>query len=359
VLLWRSLTGLDRVTGALALAFGVVGLSAWQQLLPWWSPFVAFGVILLYGFLRENYEENLAVERERDDAKRKGNKLEQRLEDKAKRKAVNELLGNALEEGLSLKQGRRYALESENQNLGDIEIGDEYQARYDEEVRTWVDRTYNLINDAFGKAEAERFISNEGYTDEELFGRELPPFVHSKATQRKYLIPARLRRLDTVIDRANSLEIDPDFEPQRITQETGESAAARLRLLTAVERQNEENESLKADREQLTVQRDTFEQKSRELRADRDGQVGERCSELSRELDRFSKERKQQDHDETMRQYDERFKRRVAHVRHHLERLGWWNPGEDLRARLENPETPDDIWILAEHLAAVSAESHQ
>ena len=129
--------------------------------------------------------------------------------------------------------------------------------------------------------------------------------------------------------------------------------------MTAVEQRNEENERLRADREQLTVNSDAFEQESRELRADRDGQVSERCSELSRELDRFLKVRKQQDHDETMRQYDERFKRRVAHVRHHLERLEWWNPGEDVRARLENPETPDELWILAEYLVAVSAESHQ
>ena len=63
------LTGLDKVTGALALVFGAVGLSAWHQLLPWWSLFVAFGAILFYGFLRENYEEYLAVEGERDGLK--------------------------------------------------------------------------------------------------------------------------------------------------------------------------------------------------------------------------------------------------------------------------------------------------
>jgi hypothetical protein len=61
-LLWRALTGLDTVTGLLTLAFGAVGVGAWQQLLPWWSPFVAFAVILFYGFLRENYEEYLQVQ---------------------------------------------------------------------------------------------------------------------------------------------------------------------------------------------------------------------------------------------------------------------------------------------------------
>src|SRR3712207_6791640 len=37
-----------------------------------------------------------------------------------KHKAANDLLVNALEEGLSLKQGRRYTLKSENQDLDDI-----------------------------------------------------------------------------------------------------------------------------------------------------------------------------------------------------------------------------------------------
>jgi hypothetical protein len=331
---------------------GGVSIGAIFRLIPWWCVLVGIGLLVLYAVALAVYEKIKEGEDERA-------ALKQRLATVKKRRAVNDLLGSALEEGLSLKQGRMYALESENQNLEDIEISDEYQARYDEEVRTWVDRSYNLINDAFGKAEAERFVSNEGYTDEELFGRELPPFVHLNATQRKYLIPARLRRLDKIIDRANSLEINSDFEPQSTAQETRESAAVRLRFMTAVEQRNEENERLRADREQLTVKSDAFEQESRELRADRDGQVSERCSELSRELDRFLKERKQQDHDETMRQYDERFKRRVAHVRHHLERLEWWNPGEDVRARLKNPETPDDLWILAEYLVAVSAESHQ
>ena len=132
----------------------------------------------------------------------------------AKRKAVMDLLGDAQEEGESLKQGRKVHVKSENQSLEDADISDEYQAKYDEEVRTWVHRIYNLLNDAFSKAEAQRFISNEGYTDEELLGRELPSFMHLSSTQRKYLIPARLKRLHEIIDRANWLPINPDFDPQ-------------------------------------------------------------------------------------------------------------------------------------------------
>ncbi len=96
VLLWRALTGLDTVTGALALVLGAVGLSAWQQLLPWWSPFVAFGAILFYGFLRANYEEYLAVEGER-------NTLKQGQETKEKRAAVGQSLQWLYREGAELR----------------------------------------------------------------------------------------------------------------------------------------------------------------------------------------------------------------------------------------------------------------
>jgi hypothetical protein len=189
----------------LAILVGGTSITAFLRLIPWWGVlvgilvFVLYALVLaIYGKIKETEDEKAALERKLATAK--------------KWRAVNNLLGNALEEGLSLKQGKKYALESENQNLEEIEISDEYQARYDNEVRAWVDRTYQLINDAFGKAEAQRFVSNEGYTDEDLFGRELPSFVHLSSTERQYLIPARLRRLDRIIDRANSLEINPDFD---------------------------------------------------------------------------------------------------------------------------------------------------
>jgi hypothetical protein len=103
-------------------------------------------------------------------------------------------------------------------SVEDIEIGDEYQARYDEEVRAWVDRTYELIDDALGRAQAQRFISNEGYTDQELLRRELPSFLHLSSTQRKYLIPARLKRLHELIDRMHDLDTNPDFDPEKWSQ---------------------------------------------------------------------------------------------------------------------------------------------
>jgi hypothetical protein len=96
LLLWRALTGLDKVIGALTLAFGVVGLGAWQQLLPWWLPFVAFGVLLYYGFLRENYEEYLAVEGERDT-------LKESVETDEKRAVIGEGLQQLYGQGAELR----------------------------------------------------------------------------------------------------------------------------------------------------------------------------------------------------------------------------------------------------------------
>jgi hypothetical protein len=138
----------------------------------------------------------------------------------AKRKAANDLLGHALEEGESLKQGRRYAVEGdENQNLEEIEIGNEGQARHYEEVRAWVDHTYDWIDDALGGAEAQRFISNEGYTDQDMFGRKLPSGLHVSSTQRKYSLRARLKRLHELTDRMHNLDINPDFDPRGHTKQ--------------------------------------------------------------------------------------------------------------------------------------------
>jgi hypothetical protein len=175
VLLWRSLTGLDTVTGVLALVFGAVGVSAWQQLLPWWSPFVAFGVILFYGFLRENYEEFQVVERERDDL-RKGRTTSER------RAALKDALAAADESG-----HRLYANEP---SVGDAE--------------QWVTRTHNLMEAAYGKGEARLFLSDAGYT-----------FMASQHSTRQGLwVQGRLRRLAELMARVDSLDLRPDFDHQ-------------------------------------------------------------------------------------------------------------------------------------------------
>jgi hypothetical protein len=205
---WEAIKRGDTMASILTAVLAVAGLSWILQFIPLWVPVGVLGLLFLYGVLRANYEEFRMVE----DVKQE---LEAKLAVAEKRKAVNDLLGNALEEGESLKQGRRYAIEGdESQELEEIEIGNDGQARHREEVRVWVDRTYDLIDDAFGRAQAQRFISNEGYTDEEVLGRKLPPSLHISSTERKYSLRARLKRLHELTDRMHNLDINPDFDPQ-------------------------------------------------------------------------------------------------------------------------------------------------
>lgn len=95
-LLWHSLKGLDKVTGALTLLFGAVGFGAWQDALPAWTPFAAFGVVLLYGFLRANYEDYLAIEHER-------NTLKERQETREKRAVIGAGLQGLYAQGVKLR----------------------------------------------------------------------------------------------------------------------------------------------------------------------------------------------------------------------------------------------------------------
>ena len=189
-----------------AILVGGTSTTALLRLIPPWGVLVGIAVFVLYALVLAIYSKIKETEDDKAD-------LEGKLATAKKRRAVNNLLGNALEEGFSLKQGKRYAIKGESQELEETEIGNEGQARYDEEVRAWVDRTYELIDDALGRAEAQRFISNEGYTAQELFGREVPSFLHLSSTQRRNLIPARLKRLHELIDRMHDLDINPDFDP--------------------------------------------------------------------------------------------------------------------------------------------------
>jgi hypothetical protein len=64
VVLFQSIVRLDKILGVLGLAFLGVGVGTWSQYFPWYAPYIAFGVLVLYGFLRANYED---LERLRED----------------------------------------------------------------------------------------------------------------------------------------------------------------------------------------------------------------------------------------------------------------------------------------------------
>ena len=169
-LLWRSITEMDKIVGALSLTFAAVGFVTWQEVLPWWSPFAAFALILFYGFLRTNYEEYLVVEGER-------NQLRETQETPRKRIAAKDLLAKAAEKG---------------ETLADVGV-------YPHERKLWVENTYELIEAAFGKSEARHFITD----DSSNMYRPSNP----------YALGVRLKRLDELIVRAEWLSVHPNFNP--------------------------------------------------------------------------------------------------------------------------------------------------
>jgi hypothetical protein len=76
-------------------------------------------------------------------------------------------------------------------------------------AQEWVWYTYALIEAAFDKGEAQRFLSNEGYT--------LPwlrPMDNLMLASNTFWISARLWRLEHLITRMDSLTIRPGFDPQ-------------------------------------------------------------------------------------------------------------------------------------------------
>jgi len=54
----QSLLRLDAGSSVLTILFAAVGVVTWQQHLPLWVPYAAFGGILVYGFLQATYEES-------------------------------------------------------------------------------------------------------------------------------------------------------------------------------------------------------------------------------------------------------------------------------------------------------------
>ena len=121
---------------------------------------------------------------------------------------MKELLGDALEEG---------------QNLYNVVYTEDGEVKKPTKagVEDWVHRTRTLIEAALDKAEAKRFVSNHGYTEEELLGRKPHPVFKPRLLNDKYLVKARLMRLDELMLKINRLDINPDFDPQNWTAYSG------------------------------------------------------------------------------------------------------------------------------------------
>jgi hypothetical protein len=59
--LLQSFKRLDTSTYVLSVIFAAVGVASWQDYLPWWGPYAAFGAMLFLGFLQATYEESQQV----------------------------------------------------------------------------------------------------------------------------------------------------------------------------------------------------------------------------------------------------------------------------------------------------------
>ena len=325
-ILW---TATDRYATAVGIGAAVVTFfSPELARLPWidfpvlsrWWALLPLLVLFIYGFLKALHE-------------RFGG-MEERLATVKNRRAAKDLLANAVDRGKNLQRTIR-------------KEGDEIIIVTNQDVEDWVHRTHDLIEAAFDKGEARHFLDSEGYDP----GHNLP-WRDARHDPYKYYIEPRLKRLDELIVRANSLEVNPDFDPQNATQSVEESTAERLRLEAAVEQRNEQNEKLTTDNERLTVERDAFELESRKHKGELDGQIRGRCLEVARDLFAFCKEVKGRDPDDAMRQYKQRFRDRVDPLRSDLMRYEKWNPKEEAREQLEYPTHPDHLSRLADYLNA-------
>jgi hypothetical protein len=324
-LLWEAFKRGDAIAALLAFLFGIAGLTWVLQLIPWWIPVGALGLLFLYGLLRANYEEFQKVEGAKQD-------LESKLASTEKRKAVKDLLGVAVEQGEDLRVILR-------------EEGGQWNLVSQQDVEDWVHRTHDLIEAAFDKGEARRFLDSSDYKPEKPL-----PYREVRADPYKYHLTPRLQRLNELIVRANSLEVNPEFDPPSEIQPTEETTAARLRLEAAVEQTKAMNEELEATNERLTRERDTLELESRLFKGERDGQIRGRCIELTDELHDFLTLNRALDPEEVMRLYEGQLRDKVNRLRSDLMRLGWWRPREDVKQKLEFPETPDHLWSIYSYI---------
>jgi hypothetical protein len=51
-----------------------------------------------------------------------------------------------------------------------------------------------------------------------------------------------------------------------------------------------------------------------------------------------------------MRRYGGRLRDKVDRLHQDLMRVGWWRPREDVKQKLEYPETPDHLWSIFSYI---------
>lgn len=321
---WTTLTAVATLYLALSPELASWGLGVFGAISPLWA-LVPVGFLFLFGLLRASYEEF-------QDTDKKASELEKTVATASKRKTVKDLLAEAVDEGNELRGVY-------DRKRREIRIG------HHPGIEDWVHRSHDLVEAAFDKGEARHFLSGEGFRIEGV-----SPEDNLYLGRDTYSVAVRLWRLDQLIVRANSLEINPEFDPERFAREVPKSTVERISLTDAVGQTKAENEELRADNERLTAERNEFEKESSRLRGERDGQIKGRCIELTDDLFALLKETKGWDSEETMREYGGRLRDKVDRLRSDLMRLGWWNPREGSREKLEYPANPDDLLSVAHYV---------
>lgn len=160
----------DLAAGALGLV-GAPSLAVLLQFASWQVLLVGVLAFLSYAIALAVYKKFTEVEDRKEE-------LEERLAERQKRKVIKDLLGRAMKEGRNL----------------DVQGKGAYAANLPA-ARQWVERTHDLIEDALDTGEAQCFRGDE--IDKDF-----------------YPVGGCLSRLNQLIGRANSLETNPDFNPQ-------------------------------------------------------------------------------------------------------------------------------------------------
>ncbi len=158
----------DLGVSALSLVVGT-SVAAILALVPWWTPLV---VLVVFGSMWAVYEKW----KEANDRK---TELEKKLEERQKRRAIKNLLAEAIKEGRRLR----------TQGKGE-------QAALRPAVSKWVEDTQELIERAFDKADALYFRGSE--IDDGFWP-----------------VDECLRRLDHLRAQANHVNINPDFDSEQ------------------------------------------------------------------------------------------------------------------------------------------------
>jgi hypothetical protein len=191
---WRSVLVLwgGAFLGLLFIStpLGDAVMNTWHLLPSWSVPvFLLVSLVILFvrGLVKANYDKFTEVEDRKC-------VLQRQLDDRIKRKAVKDLLGEAEKQGKSLRGPMR-------------KVGNDFRYNTKDDIEDWVHRTHDFIEAALDKGEARLFLDSSEDMPKNPLATEEMPVVDTY----EYHLEPGLRRLQELIVRANDLEVNSDF----------------------------------------------------------------------------------------------------------------------------------------------------